>query len=517
MANLVDNWTSGQLPTSAYGVGQMLTASGSGLEALSNAENVAQYLKDMADDLKIKRDTVLGLEQRFYKQLNASGLEEIQRRLDLLNRDAGFRAMVNMSDSQFKQLVEAAAQKEGFDYTEPIEIFFKRDRTKSQVAELSEDGVKEIAISQIVPILNRQNKMTKMTASRLNKGTSTGLGSFLVSVTHDIQKNKFIVNFKEGKMIPSDWKKRLEDEYGVFFKQAGMFDQRKFLRDWLSKNIGNAVIKAAVLHEFDANANRYDLNSSEASVKGFLGEVHTAATLNILTNSQGAVATGNLRKIAGIGKGQEIPIDIIINEFGFQVKNYAVIKNKVSFGNIRSEEGMGAESFIRQRARIEGGMADLLVSLFGSYQFNQIDPDSDGSFSEKRTSIENMVEGENIKKIFDAHISNILKISEEFSSGEKTPFGTNQVYYNTFFMIGSKLVPSSAILQAIINKLISQTQTIESTYLISKPTGGQVYNDTDPQGNKTASVSSAANAVKISYQIDLNLEDILNSALSSVS
>ena len=62
MANLVDNWTSGQLPTSAYGVGQMLTASGSGLEALSNAENVAQYLKDMADDLKIKRDTVLGLE-----------------------------------------------------------------------------------------------------------------------------------------------------------------------------------------------------------------------------------------------------------------------------------------------------------------------------------------------------------------------------------------------------------------------------------------------------------------------
>lgn len=81
-----------------------------------------------------------------------------------------------------------------------------------------------------------------------------------------------------------------------------------------------------------------------------MGEVHAAASLNLLTNSHDAIATGNLRKVVekgGIGGGQEIPIDMVFREFGFQIKNYKIIGGKANLGNFMSEEGIGTETFIR--------------------------------------------------------------------------------------------------------------------------------------------------------------------------
>jgi hypothetical protein len=45
-------------------------------------------------------------------------------RLDELNNDAGFRSMVNLSDSEFDKIVRMAAQKEVFDFTKPVMMVF---------------------------------------------------------------------------------------------------------------------------------------------------------------------------------------------------------------------------------------------------------------------------------------------------------------------------------------------------------------------------------------------------------
>ena len=514
---IADTWSPGKLPQSRVGVSSMLGTVSSALSSISRSEDNT-YIKQMISDLSTIRAAVLSLEQKFYQQLKATDIKEIQRRLDLLNNDPGFRAMVNLSDSEFSNLVDAASQTEGIDFTQPAYIFFKRERTRKQLVEAS--GVGQISAETLIDALNSQNKITKMTASRINKGDSKGLSKFIANITYIPENNRFKVDFG-GQAVPSDWKKRLEEEYGVYFRQAGAFDRRKFLRSWLEKNIANGVIRSAVLYQFDNCAGRYDLNSSEASIKGFLGEVHAAASLNILTNSHDAIATGNLRKVVekgGIGGGQEIPIDMVFREFGFQIKNYKIIGGKANLGNFMSEEGIGTETFIRQRAGIQNEMANLLVSLFGSLQFNQVDPDSNGSFNSTRTSIENLAYGEQIKTVFDAHINNILKISEKFQSSADSPFGTKQVYYNTFFLIGAKLVPSSAILTAIIEQLRKASDSyIISQYSISGPEGEPRYNDTDPQGNKSVSTSSAANKIKMSYKISLKLDSILSLAMGQVS
>jgi hypothetical protein len=58
-----------------------------------------------------------------------------------------------------------------------------------------------------------------------------------------------------------------------------------------------------------------------------------------------------------------------------------------------------------------------------------------------------------MKDIFDSRIPQMLKMSENFSVGGDNTFSVEQIYFNTFYWINSKLVPSSYILDALIKQL----------------------------------------------------------------
>ena len=50
-----------------------------------------------------------------------------------------------------------------------------------------------------------------------------------------------------------------------------------------------------------------------------------------------------------------------------------------------------------------------------------------------------------MKDMFDARIPAMLKMYENFSVGGDNTFAVEQLYFNTFYWINSKLVPSSYI------------------------------------------------------------------------
>lgn len=56
------------------------------------------------------------------------------------------------------------------------------------------------------------------------------------------------------------------------------------------------------------------------------------------------------------------------------------------------------------------------------------------------------------KSILDSRLGNILRVGMEFET--KEVFGTRDMYYNTFFLIGKEYIPSSTILTNIKNVLI---------------------------------------------------------------
>jgi len=63
------------------------------------------------------------------------------------------------------------------------------------------------------------------------------------------------------------------------------------------------------------NTQSFDLNSSVASAKGFLGEVYWTAFWRFVTNGKVTVTpTGAMRTTTGVSG--EIPIDIVINGIG---------------------------------------------------------------------------------------------------------------------------------------------------------------------------------------------------------
>jgi DNA-directed RNA polymerase beta' subunit len=83
-------------------------------------------------------------------------------------------------------------------------------------------------------------------------------------------------------------------------------------------------------------------------------------------------------------------------------------------------------------------------------------------------------------------------------------------------MIGSKLIPASAILSAIITQLRKyQNNSIVAQYTFGEVTDSPKYEIEKPSENEATSAEAAANQIKITYKIDLNLNDILIMARNS--
>ena len=384
----------GTMPNTASQVAELQTQV-SALQVKHGFSN-SDFFNSMINRLQSLRDQIKKTEDMFYSQFNltsgSDGLLTLQQRLDQANQDHGFRSMSNIADSDFDQLVKAAMDK--VDLQTPITLTF------NQMPE-SLEALVDTPINALLKDLESMRAITVdlgngvVKTSRMNK-SSTGTRGFSkfvkeigeVTINPISQKKKVTITLKEP--MGHAWQKRLEKNYDLVLDTG--VTREEVIRKWLEQNISNSLLKSCVMYQFEQNKNKYDLNASAASIKGFLGEVRTNAFLDYLCGGPGTSRPlGNLKEIINGRRGGEIPIDVLFKGYGFQVKNYRIIDGQVNFQPHSNKMGMG--NFILERLRPEEGLKQLLLEFYGSWAFNQPIENS----SEKYNQIYSRFESKNIE------------------------------------------------------------------------------------------------------------------------
>ena len=497
----------GTLPSTAT---EVVNLQNSALSLYKKEEFSNNLFQDTILRLMSLRDQIRSAEMRFYKAFNlpegSNGLRVLQQRFDELNSDYGFRSMSNLSDSYFDELVASAMNK--IDLTKPVNAFFSNDDIQRQF--LESHFVNEEINDNLNGFISALNQFNLTGGQRIYRSASgaRGLSKYIGKVLVDPKKGKDGIQIEFSQSLPSSWQSRLKNDYGLIINNENL-DRAKILENWLKSNISNPQINSRVMYQFQKKRNQYDLNSSSASIKGFLGEIRTAAFLDHLCGRNGStIPIGGVHELINGQSGGEIAIDLLLKGFGFQVKNYRINNGKTTFAH---RDSMGMGTFIVDRMRPEAGISQLLQEFFGSWAFNKPIDDA----TERYEQIYSRFANNNLTEVFEGYVDNIIKISDEFQADMKY-FSKMNLYFNTFFFIGDKIVPSSSILTAIIHSLSAADtdKLITSSFQIAAPSGGESWSYESPQ--PSSSVETLANLTKISWFITLDLSRILEEAYSQI-
>lgn len=488
-----------------------------------NQDNVLDF-SAMISRMEIIKDKIKKEEQRAYGIFNVKDIKELQHKIDTIMKDTNIKKMFNFNNEEFNNMVENLAQEQiaVYDFSKPVEATVKDKVFQKKLLETM--GVAESATNYVEEFIRasqstRREKIKKQKGKipkRFNFLQEKGLARVLTKVEYNSKNKKNKIKFYFSDFMPKDFQDRLVEEYNIKFQNVTKQNFSKqqvaeVLKQWVNINIEDKYgMREAVLKELNYNLQSFDINKTSASVKGFLGEVATSAIIKVLCPNQSTIATGAMKKIR---TGQELPIDILLNGIGFQVKNYQFISNKVSFGHKTEEDSMLMGNFITDRARIQGSIKQVLYALYGSYHYNQMIDNASEAYSSIRDSLE--AKAIESTEIFEGYIDNILKISDFFGSKDKN-FIDEKLYFNTFFMIRDKLIPSSVILENIIEQLKNKSsgasvdKTITSSFkLLELSSTEPIYTGKHFGTHKVAN-KNLANKVPIHYTITIDMEKILD-------
>lgn len=377
----------------------------------------------------------------------------------------------------------------------------------------------------------------------LNKATfSTNAKSSLIeNLTVTINQNgKITVKSKKDNISPSmqlkivkllkeyldDKSKRTKSNYD--FNKVFM----DFFKDLPITAEGQKYIRMA-LGDLGSVLERYAFSSNDSQIKGFLGEIYNNAFLYYMAdgspNKKETLArispTGVVKDLAS----QEIAIDTWLKGVGIQVKNYE--KHKIAEKGFNVHDTYDASFFIREVLQLDsstGSIGDILLNFFTSFDYNQRyeglteqqkSTEAYKHFVATRARMHGQMENtQYLTQTFMPYVTKILKIDRRFGTKENL-FGDEHIYHNTFFNISGNYVPSSVVVQAIINSIEKENDSdvmldsIKAHFSTKHNLSGQekwhpyitnqavnyVYNNRD----------NYAKATKISYSITLNVDKLV--------
>ena len=252
-------------------------------------------------------------------------------------------------------------------------------------------------------------------------------------------------------------------------------------------------------------------------IQGYLGEVYWNSCMRYLFGSAGDVRalgdTDNLR-------GKSLSVDMFAEGAGFQIKAWS-LKEAEEDGNVfdthTTTTKMYFGNFLQDRAQILNEMTGQVIArLFGSISYNL--PNEDKNASKKtegnsepyskfysRANSEWPDTMDELALLFRANLSEILGIS-----GQNALAKTGQQYYNTFWAINNKIVPSSLIIEELISSIrsVSDTKLVDLTINLKNSKTSPVW-DTPPSDMSDLVM---ANRWKIEYSTCFNMTRLLEAA-----
>lgn len=231
------------------------------------------------------------------------------------------------------------------------------------------------------------------------------------------------------------------------------------------------------------------------SIKGFMGELfwllffHSVTKGNMTLRSTGNVTTA---------KNKQSAIDIVLDGIGFQVKNYSLQEGQIIFGNnlhsSRTTRGVKLNKLMEFRDINFGTATDAIKRFYTSYAYNQVVTkeipnvevwDSSGPLGTAtvdptiaHTQFGPIFEAyEDLARNFEQYLDDLIAIQgdkligldradnlDASTIGQLVTDNGGRQYkksrnFNTCFLIRDKIIPSSYIIQGIIDLFSANEQT----------------------------------------------------------
>lgn len=530
-----DNWGIGTLPHTIDDVQTLINYCGF---MYSNSSRNQIFKLTRLEEIKNMIAIAQSQEDACYDFFKVGSLKELSDKISNIVNNPVAQAMNNKANSKFTDLVVSASKGQMIEYNTIINkklddgiaytfSFFLDDSEK--VRDIINQKFEEGGIKQGIIQLFHDTTINLNSAKtiRVNAGEGRGLSNIFVEIDYNEALSKktkgkqaFTVTINDS-YLSTRWSNRLRKDLNEtlgFDYYTTVGSPLDIIYTYLKGLAKGDPIEEWIFRELDEakrDKTLYDVNVSFSSIAGFLGEVRTAAILNCLAENRIVIPTGVIRELQS---GEEIPIDLVIktalNSANFQVKNYREIqgdKGKYIKLGQREKDSMLMKNFIDSRLRDSNSV--ILKTLFASYHYNIISKNGKEAFSDIRKELINLSENVS-KKYFDNFIDNIIRLSDFFQTrtNPQNLFIKEDLYMNTFYFFGDKIIPTTVILESIYNQIAQQStdDLLTSSYLITDEPGSPNY----PQRAK-GRFNEALNHVKIHYEITLNVEILFNKALES--
>ena len=505
---------------------------------VSRAENLIKTypdneLKEFLDELKQMKGRVEQQELWFYHAFGANNFQQFNDKLQQIQNSydpllSGGASIWNIRKHiDFDELTTTYSQEdvqkalssaiEEFLHEDGREAILEEALSKLGEGETSGEIVRDF-IQKNLRVEDKKGKSNIRFITQRGKN-QVGLGKFIIG--YDFKKHEVIIN-TEGIEVSPAFKKKLNEALNILVpNKIRKRGAQTYTDSGFRKRINELALEKIVdgkakdyIKEAMEQKEQFDLKPNLSSVIGYLGEVRAVAILNHLTPSEKAKGVGNLYgKMAISGNTEEIPIDVICMSWGFQVKNYNINKN----GQVTFSNEAGAPYILESRMHFTGPLYETLIDLFGVYQYNQPFTFSSKDNLQRLDEYEKLyasIYSDNdsvfrrLTPMFNSRIPHMLRMSERFKTKEGD-FTKEDVYFNTFYWINKKLVPSSYILTQIIEQLegLTENKNVTAEYYLKSRTPGVNLQNIPLMSYRNKSTLEAAKYLNMKYEITIDLSN----------
>ena len=479
----------------------------------ANKVRVKDILSQRLEWLKQLQTKIYAKEQKFYGSINSirylaaepkRALEELQKKVEQWNA-SGVRHMISndslgtilqiLTSSEYRRMSTAEFEEIASDF-----IF-----NSSEIQTYSEDILNQLLTEAINKVLE-QNHLQKLPSKK-----QSGEQRIYFEVKQDEKGNYFLK--VEGDLSPNlksalkrSFKLLLEDRKKDTSAFSDSARNARMLEQIITAPIHDSAVKNAVSAELKVGrVELYNLAKEFGVIKGFLGEVYWTAFFRYL--GLDALPTGDVKDN---DTNQSISVDLLVKGFGFQVKNFNLRNGTTALGSRGNYKRAGV--FIRDRANIDEPLSDLLMELYGLWSYGNVASDNE-AYNATRQELYNVLTSGS-EKIFQHYVDKIIRLdaeqSHKFFEDSDSFFPDQKLMFNSFFLVGEKIIPSSAILQEIIESLENSAQTPSIKFSIT----GLQAGENAPKYPEAVEWDSykMANFTGLGYNIDLDLTTILDRA-----
>lgn len=493
---------------------------------MSLVDGVKTRESDFIRLLTVKLEDLLSIlrsqEQTFYSYLNITGANDLaglQRKVDEWNGLGANSLFEQKTVQAVYDMVVATVEEAGL-----LELIneFLGQRT---------DWIEE----QIKQDPTLQEDIAKLFTQFLEKGRFNSGSGLNAQLEISIKNGKYSVQTKSNTKMSNSMKSKLlsmlqtEYEKNPTINQTAIEKAERLLQNSGSPtDINNSIIDylstrvAGTALNYIANEIRKTGKGAYARwanffvIKGYLGEIYWNACMNYIFGHNASIPLGDVKNQAG----KSLSVDMFTKGAGFQIKAWnlkEVSEEEQIFQTHTSKNSIYFGNFLQNRAQIlEEEAGKIIARMFGSLSYNKpnVEKNADvttGSNTEpysrfyNRSDVEWPSTMDDLALLFRANLGEILGIS-----GAGGVMTNGDVYYNTFWAINNKIIPSSLIIEELLHsvKAVSPTSLVDFSVDLKESKKSPTWDA--PVSN--FSDLAMANRWKVEYSTCFNITRLLDAA-----